>query len=131
MKALQGCRTGCLGCNITGVFLKNSHSTRGSRTSVFLNFRIEALLYTIARAKRGIVISKSVLIWMCSKLENISFHNWTTPYRIVSISTKCSRYVQKCTQQQKSQKREHNGEFGKYGKITILPESPTWQSTEQ
>ena len=26
------------------------------------------------------------------------------------------RYVQKCTQQQKWQKREHNGEFGKYGK---------------
>ena len=25
------------------------------------------------------------------------------------------RYVQKCTQQQKWQKREHNGEFGKYG----------------
>ena len=26
------------------------------------------------------------------------------------------RYVQKCTQQQKWRKREHNGEFGKYGK---------------
>ena len=26
------------------------------------------------------------------------------------------RYVQKCTQQEKWQKREHNGEFGKYGK---------------
>ena len=25
------------------------------------------------------------------------------------------RYVQKCTQQQKLQKREHNGEFSKYG----------------
>ena len=26
------------------------------------------------------------------------------------------RYVQKCTQQQKWQKREHDGECGKYGK---------------
>ena len=40
------------------------------------------------------------------------------------------RYVQKCTQQQKWQKREHNGEFGKYANMTILPESPTRQSNE-
>ena len=40
--------------------------------------------------------------------------------RILSWTTKAAinvaKYVQKCTQQQKWQKREHNGEFGKYGK---------------
>ena len=41
--------------------------------------------------RRGIVISESVLIWICSKLENILFHNWNTPYRTVSISTTCWR----------------------------------------
>ena len=30
-------------------------------------------------------------------------------------SNRISRYVQKCTQQQKWQKREHVGEFGNYG----------------
>ena len=32
-----------------------------------------------------------------------------------TASGRISRYVQKCTQQQKWQKREHNGEFSKYG----------------
>lgn len=35
----------------------------------------------------GVVTSESV----CSKLENILFHNWTTLYRIVSISKTCWR----------------------------------------
>ena len=37
------------------------------------------------------MISESVLIWICSKLENNLFHNWNTPYRTVSISTTCWR----------------------------------------
>ena len=35
--------------------------------------------------------AESVLIWICSKLENILFYNWSTPYRTVSISTTCWR----------------------------------------
>ena len=33
----------------------------------------------------------------------------------ISAICQLPRYVQKCTQQQKWQKREHVGEFGKYG----------------
>ena len=35
--------------------------------------------------------AESVLIRICSNLENILFYNWTTPYRTISISTTCWR----------------------------------------
>ena len=41
------------------------------------------------------------------------------------------RYVQKCTQQQKWQKRENVGELANMAKMTILPQSPPRQSTKQ
>ena len=39
-------------------------------------------------------IENSLFIWICSKLQNISFYNRTTPNRIVSISiTRWGKFV--------------------------------------
>ena len=48
--------------------------------------------YAICAIKESrAVLGNSVFIWACPKLENILFHTWTTPCRIVSISTTCWR----------------------------------------
>ena len=50
-------------------------------------FRNHHALYISGKKPRA----ESVLIRICSKLENILFYNWTTPYRTVSTSTTCWR----------------------------------------